>query len=80
VPEEQLRTRSKAYARIAQLVKEMGPLEKLSIAESNGEVGAQLAEAVQPIYEGKIEHYKLGGVLGAHTGPGTVAVSAVIGE
>jgi DegV family protein with EDD domain len=78
VPVEQPRTRSKAYARIAQLVKEMGPLEKLSIAESNTEVGVQLAEAVQAVYAGEIEHYKLGGVLGTHTGPGTVAVSAVV--
>jgi DegV family protein with EDD domain len=78
VPVEQPRTRNKAYARIAQLVKEMGPLEKLGIAESNEEVGAQLAEAVQGVYPREIEHYKFGGALGAHTGPGTVAVSVVV--
>jgi DegV family protein with EDD domain len=78
VPVEQPRTRSKAYARVAQLVSEMGPLEKLSVAESNEEVGAQLAEVVQSVYPGKIERYKLGGALGTHTGPGTVAVSAVV--
>ena len=78
VPVEQPRTRSKAYARIAQLVSEMGPLEKLTIAESNEEVGAQLAEVVQSVYPGEIERYKLGGALGAHTGPGTVAVCAVV--
>jgi DegV family protein with EDD domain len=78
VPVEQPRTRSKAYARIAQLVSDMGPLEKLTIAESNEEVGAQLAEAVKSVYHEEIERYKLGGVLGAHTGPGTAAVCAVI--
>jgi DegV family protein with EDD domain len=78
VPVEQPRTRSKAYARIAQLVSEMGPLEKLTIAESNEEVGKQLAEAVKSVYAGEIERYKLGGALGAHTGPGTVAVCAVV--
>lgn len=78
VPVEQPRTRSKAYARIAQLVSEMGPLEKLTIAESNEEVGAQLAEAFKSIYPEEIERYKLGGVLGAHTGPGTAAVCAVV--
>jgi DegV family protein with EDD domain len=80
VPVEQPRTRSKAYARIAQLISEMGALEQLTIAESNEEVGAQLAEAVKNVYSGKINHYKLGGVLGTHTGPGTVAVSAVVVE
>jgi DegV family protein with EDD domain len=80
VPVEQPRTRSKAYARIAQLVSEMEPLEYLTIAESNEEVGAQLAEAVKGVYSGNIERYKLGGVLGAHTGPGTVAVCLVVSE
>lgn len=77
VPVEQPRTRSKAYARIAQLLSEMGSLEHLCIAESNEEVGTQLAEALRSVYTGEIERYKLGGALGAHTGPGTVAVSAV---
>jgi DegV family protein with EDD domain len=78
VPVEQPRTRSKAYARIAQLVSDMGSLEYLTIAESNEEVGAQLAEAVKSVYPGEIERYKLGGVLGAHTGPGTVAVCLAV--
>ncbi len=78
IPIEQPRTRSKAYARVAQIVSEMGPLEQLSIAESNEEVGAQLADVVQPISRGKLARYKLGGVLGTHTGPGTVAVAAVV--
>lgn len=77
IPVEQPRTRSKAYARVAQLFSEMGPLENIYIAESNEEVGQQLAEALKPVYDKKIERYKLGGVLGTHTGPGTVAISVV---
>lgn len=74
VPIEQPRTRSRAYARVAQLVSEQGKLEQISIAESNEEVGLQLAGALKTVSNGEITRYKLGGVLGAHTGPGTVAV------
>ncbi len=77
IPLEQPRTRSKAYARIAQIVSESGPLEEIAIAESNEEVGQQLAQALKSVYTGEIAIYKLGGVLGTHTGPGTVAVVIV---
>lgn len=77
VPVEQPRTRSKAYARIAQLLSEMGPIEHLSIAESNDEVGTQLATALKAVYSKEIPRYKLGAVLGTHTGPGTVAIAVV---
>ena len=77
VPVEQPRTRSKAYARVAQLVKEMEPLEYLAIAESNDEVGSQLASVLQTVYHKEIPRYKLGAALGTHTGPGTVAVAAI---
>jgi len=77
VPVEQPRTRSKAYARVAQLVKEMEPLEYLAIAESNDEVGSQLAAVLQTVYDKEIPRYKLGAALGTHTGPGTVAIAAI---
>src|SRR5260370_34817067 len=68
---ERPRTRSKAYARIAQLVSEVGALESLSIAESNEEGGEQLAQAFQESYHKEITRYKLVAALGTHTGPGT---------
>lgn len=77
VPVEQPRTRSKAYARIAQLVQAMDTLEHLSVAESSSEVGQELMQALKTVYSGNIPVYKLGAVLGTHTGPGTVAISAV---
>jgi DegV family protein with EDD domain len=73
----QPRTRSKAYARVAQLASELMPFEELLIAESNVEVGEQLAQALKTIYSQPIPRYDLGGVLGTHTGPGTVAVIVV---
>lgn len=77
VPVEQPRTRSKAYARIAQLTSELLPFEDLVIAESNAEVGEQLAAALKPVYPEPIRRYNLGAVLGTHTGPGTAAVIIV---
>lgn len=77
VPVEQPRTRSKAYARIAQLLQAMGKIEQVSLAESNEEVGRQLAQALKNVYAGRIQIYKLGAVLGTHTGPGTVAISVI---
>jgi DegV family protein with EDD domain len=77
VPVEQPRTRSKAYARVAQLTSELMPLEELLIAESSTEVGEQFAGALKSIYPGVIQRYNLGGVLGTHTGPGTVAVVVI---
>ncbi len=80
VPVEQPRTRSKAYVRMAQLVGEMGKLEYVSIAESTEETGEQLAEALKTTYSGPIARYKLGAVLGTHTGPGTAAIATVVAK
>jgi fatty acid-binding protein DegV len=77
IPLEQPRTRSKAYARVTQLVRELGELESLTVAETNEEAGQQLCDALKTIYPHEISRYKLGAVIGTHSGPGTVAVSAV---
>jgi DegV family protein with EDD domain len=78
VPVEQPRTRSKAYARVAQLLAEQGRIEHVSIAEASEDVGQQLAEAVKATYSGDLPVYKLGAVLGTHTGPGTAAIAYVV--
>lgn len=76
-PVEQPRTRSKAYARIAELLAQAGNVEYVAIAESNDEVGQQLAQVVKTVYSGEMPIYKLGAVLGTHTGPGTAAIAYV---
>lgn len=78
VPVEQPRTRSKAYARVAQLLSEQGNIEHVSIAESSEDVGQQLAEAIKTTYHGDLPIYRLGAVLGTHTGPGTAAIAYVV--
>ena len=78
VPLERPRTRSKAYTRLAQLLAEKGQIEHVAIAESDDEVGQQLRAAVNSVYSGQVPMYKLGAVLGTHTGPGTAAIAVVI--
>lgn len=80
VPIERPRTRSKAYARIAELVGEMGPIDSLTLIESNEEVGQQLAEALKTTYKGTMDTQKFGAVLGAHAGPGIVGVAVVTAQ
>src|SRR6266571_1359854 len=74
---EQPRTRNKAYTRVAQIIGDMAPVEAISIAESDEQVGQQLALALKATYQGEVPRYKLGAVLGTHTGPGTAAVAVV---
>jgi DegV family protein with EDD domain len=78
IPVEQPRTRNKAYARVAELVQEMGKIEHISIAESSEGFAQQLAQVIKTVYVGDLPIYKLGAVLGTHTGPGTAAIAVVI--
>ncbi len=77
IPVERPRTRTKAYARVAQLLSEMGEIEHLSIAQSNSEVGQQLGDALKNVYPKAIPVYNLSAALGTHTGPGTAAIAVV---
>lgn len=74
VPLEQPRTRSKAFMRSVEIIKEQGPLEELMIIEANPEIGAQLEAVLQQNYPHPVQHYSLSGVLGAHTGPDTCGI------
>jgi DegV family protein with EDD domain len=76
-PVERPRTRSKAYARVAQLLADVGELEHAAIVASNDEVGEQLREAVQGVYKGSVPLYAFGAVVGTHAGPGVAGVAYV---
>src|SRR6266513_4883392 len=80
VPVEQPRTRSKAYARVAELVQEMGKIEHVSIAESSEGFAEQLAQYIKAVYTSDLPIYKLGATLGTHTGPGTAAIAVFIAK
>jgi DegV family protein with EDD domain len=77
VPLENVRTRSRAYERIGQMVAALGPLEGLAIVHSAEEAGAQLEQVVREVWSGPIEQFLLGPVVGAHGGPGAAGVAAI---
>ncbi|MDQ2717002.1 MAG: DegV family protein [Chloroflexota bacterium] len=77
VPVERPRTRNKAYERLAQLMRDSGKVEEIYLAESTGDVGEQLTQALKAVYSGAIPRYKLGAALGTHTGPGTAAITYI---
>ena len=77
VPVEQPRTRSKAYARIGQLIREVGKPERMFIVESDDEVGQQLAQTVKDMYAAEIPIYKLGAVVGTYAGPAAGGIAYV---
>ena len=77
VPIERPRTRTKAYARIAQLVAEVAPLESATIVESDAEVGQQLSDALKLVYKGDLPRYNFGAVIGTYSGPHVAGVAFV---
>ncbi len=74
---ENVRTRSKAFERISQLVEELGALEALAIVQADETIGRQLEEVVRRVWKGPIQTSFLGPVVGAHAGPaaGVVAIT-----
>ena len=79
IPVEQPRTRNKAYLRMAQIARDAGPVETVAIGETDTEAGDQLEAVVRSVFPEftTILRSKLGGVLGTHTGPGTVGLVTV---
>jgi len=77
VPVEQPRTRSKAYARIAQMIQEMAEPESIVVIGSDDAVCEQLVQAVRQVYKGELPLYKLGAAVGTYGGPGIVGVAII---
>jgi fatty acid-binding protein DegV len=74
---ERPRTRAKAYERVGQLVEALGPLEAVSVVESDTMSGDQLIEVARRFWSGTIERSFLGPVVGAHGGPGAAGIVAI---
>lgn len=70
LPVDQVRTRSKAQEKVGQLVQQLGPLEALAVIASDDSTAAQFEAVARHFYEGEIERFPLGPVVGTHAGPG----------
>jgi DegV family protein with EDD domain len=77
VPIENVRTRSQAYARLGQLVEQLGALEAVAIVQSDPDAGTQLAAVIHQSWLGPIEVFTLGPVVGTHAGPGAAGVAVI---
>jgi DegV family protein with EDD domain len=77
-PLERVRTRGKALQRLAELVKEMGKLERLAIMHADDPDGAgELANLIAPYFPLKdIYISTVGPVIGTHAGPRCLGVVA----
>ncbi len=75
-PLEQVRTRSKALQRVAELTKSMGKLDRLAIMHAADPNGAnELVNLLAPFFpKEKMYISELGPVIGAHAGPRTIGI------
>ncbi|MEO7001053.1 MAG: DegV family protein [Ktedonobacterales bacterium] len=77
LPLENVRTRSKAQERVSQMVAKLGELEAVSIVSSNESVRDQFTGLVKTFWDGPVEQFTLGPVVGTHAGPGAGGIIAV---
>jgi DegV family protein with EDD domain len=76
-PLERPRTRSKAYARVAEMVSEFKNPEDIVAVASDESTGQQLVQALHSTYPGEVPIYKLGAVVGTYAGPGTAGIALI---
>lgn len=80
LPLERVRTHNKAIERIGQLVAELGPLEAVAVVGSDQKIRDEFAKVVQSFWNGPIEYFTLGPVVGTHAGPGAGGLVAITRE
>ena len=80
LPLENVRTRSKALERMGQIVTALGELESLAIVASDSVVADQITAVAEGFWQGPIERFALGPVVGTHAGPGAGGIVAITRE
>ncbi len=75
-PLAQVRTRAKALQRVADIIKDMGKIERMAIMHAVDPDGAgELANLLAPVFPLKDMYISdIGPVIGAHTGPRTIGI------
>lgn len=77
VPLERVRTHNKAIERTGQLVAALGPLEAVAVVGSDPKIRDEFAQVVHSFWNGPIENFALGPVVGTHAGPGAGGIVAI---
>ena len=80
LPVDRVRTRAAAVKRTAAVVSDLGPVEEIAILYGDDPHPAEaLRELVQQSYPHmRLNTGRIGPVLGTHTGPGVIAVCAIL--
>jgi len=69
------RTRAKAFAFLADTVRNAEPIENLAVAHGDAPDLDRFLDLLRPIHDGDIVIGQIGAVIGAHAGPGTIGVA-----
>jgi DegV family protein with EDD domain len=73
---ERVRTRSKALSRMAEIVK-ANDVEAIALAASDDGAAEDMLNAIRPAYDGPIDQFRLGAVIGTYAGPHAAGVVVV---
>ena len=76
-PLEQVRTTGKARERVGQIIARLGELEAVAVVQSDDNTGQQLVNVARQFWNGPVEVFSLGPVVGTHAGPGAGAIVAI---
>lgn len=76
-PLEQVRTTGKARERVGQIIARLGGLEAVAVVQSDDNTGQQLLNVARQFWNGPVEIFPLGPVVGTHAGPGAGAIVAI---
>ena len=71
------RTRRRAYERLAEYLKEHGPVEALIVGQTSQERGDELEAVLREIYSGPLRRAWAGPTIGTHVGPGGAGVAVL---
>lgn len=82
LPVENVRTRSRALARLVEFVADMAPLEEVAVAHANApDLAQQLAAMLAPVHPlERILICPVGAILGTHAGPGAVGAACILAK
>lgn len=73
---ERVRTRSKALARMAEIVK-ASDVQTVVLAASDDGAAEDMLKTIRPVYNGEVPQFRLGAVIGTYAGPHAAGVLVV---
>jgi DegV family protein with EDD domain len=76
-PVETVRPRQRAFGRLEELVRGLGPVRELYVGQTSDDLGQHLSADVRRFYDGPLHRGWIGATVGTHMGMG-VGVAAIV--